>query len=84
MSDRHVEWRLDGLSGAHSRHLFDQHGGVNGAKEHYGERLQRHERPRKHRYVFFNTSSRRRRKELQQKLRYEVQPYPKAGQHNAQ
>lgn len=83
MSDRHVEWRLDGMSGAHSRHLFDEHGGVNGAKEFYGARLQRHERPRKHRYVFFNTGSKRRRKELREKLRYEVQPYPKLVLQNA-
>lgn len=83
MSDRHVEWRLDGQNGNHSRHLFDQHGGVNGAKEYYGARLQRHERPRKHRYIFFNTSSKKRRKELANKLRYEVQPYPKMEMQNA-
>jgi hypothetical protein len=79
MSDRHVEWRLDGKSGSHSRHLFDEHGGVNGAKAFYGDRLQRHERPRKHRYVFFNTTSKRRRKELLAKLKYEIKPYPKLG-----
>ncbi len=33
-------------------------------------------RPRKHRYVFFNTN-RRRKKELLRKLRYEILPYPK-------
>jgi hypothetical protein len=77
-SDRHVEWRLDGLSGSHSRHLFDEHGGVNGAKEFYGERLHRHERPRKHRYIMFNTKSVARRRELLSKLRYEIQPYPKS------
>jgi hypothetical protein len=77
MSDRHVEWRLDGKSGSHSRHIFDQHGGVNGAKEFYGERLERHERPRKHRYVYFNTKSKSRKQELMAKLRYKVQPYPK-------
>jgi hypothetical protein len=77
MSDRHVEWRLDGKSGSHSRHIFDQHGGVNGAKEFYGDRLERHERPRKHRYVYFNTKSKRRKQELLDKLRYKVQPYPK-------
>jgi hypothetical protein len=79
MSDRHVEWRLDGeKSGTHTRHIFDQHGGVNGAKEFYGERLERHERPRKHRYVMFNTKSIARRRELMSKLRYEIQPYPKS------
>jgi hypothetical protein len=77
-SDRHVEWRLDGLSGSHSRHLFDEHGGVNGAKEFFGERLHRHERPRKHRYIMFNTKSIARRRELLSKLRYEIQPYPKS------
>jgi hypothetical protein len=59
--------------------LFDEHGGVNGAKAFYGDRLQRHERPRKHRYVFFNTTSKRRRKELLAKLKYEIKPYPKLG-----
>jgi len=78
MSDKHVEWRLDGLSAQHSRHLFDEHGGVNGAKAFYGERLERHERPRKHRYVFFNASSKKRKRELREKLRYEVKPYPKS------
>lgn len=76
MSDKHVEWRLDGKSGSHSRHLFDEHGGVNGAKAFYGERLQRAERPRKHRYVMFRGSKKRKR-ELMGKLRYEVKPYPK-------
>lgn len=71
MSDKHVEWRIDGQSGSHSRHLFDQHGGVNGAKEFFGDRMVRHERPRKHRYVYF------RKRGLEKQLRYEVKPYPK-------
>lgn len=75
-SDRHVEWRLDGQGNKHSRHLFDEHGGINGAKEFYGERLQRHERPQKHRYVMFRGSKYRRR-ELLEKLRYPVMSYPK-------
>lgn len=77
MSDRHVEWRLDGKSASHSRHLFDEHGGVNGAKAYFGERLERHERPRKHRYIYFNTNNKWRRRELNAKLRYGRQPYPK-------
>jgi len=76
MSDRHVEWRLDGDTGKHSRHLFDQHGGINGAKAFYGDRLERHERPRKHRYIFFR-GSKARRKELMKLLRYEPKKYPK-------
>lgn len=76
MSDKHVEWKLDGVSGSHSRHLFDEHGGVNGAKAFYGDRLVRGERPRKHRYVYF-LASKKRKRELMQKLRYKIQPYPK-------
>ena len=37
------------------------------------------ERPRKHRYIFFNCSKKRR-KELQKKLKYKVLPYPKKEQ----
>jgi hypothetical protein len=80
LSDAHVDWRLDGASNKHSRHLFDEHGGIEGAKKFYGERLQRHERGRKHRYVMLR-GSRSRRKELLNKLRYEVQPYPKMVAH---
>lgn len=77
LSDRHAIWLLDGQeTGKHQRHLFDTHGGVNGAKEHYGERLQKAERPRKHRYVMLR-GNKTRRKELRKKLRYETHPYPK-------
>lgn len=76
MSDRHVEWRLEGETGKHGRHLFDEHGGVENAKAFYGDRLQRVERGRKHRYVMLR-GSKRRRKELLAKLRYEIKPYPK-------
>lgn len=79
LSDRHVEWRLDGKKAEHhTRHAFQEHGGIKGAKAHYGDRLQRAERSRKHRYVFLR-GTRRRQKELRQKLRYEEQPYPKAA-----
>ena len=76
MSDRHVEWRLEGESTKHSRHIFDEHGGVNGAKKFYGDRLQKHERPRKHRYIMLR-GSKSRKKELKNKLRYPIQSYPK-------
>jgi hypothetical protein len=78
LSDRHVEWLLDGEKPKqHTRHLFDQYGGVDGAKAVLGDRLQRSERGRKHRYVFLR-GSKKRRKELLQKLRYDVMPYPSA------
>ena len=78
LSDRHVEWRLDGKTGKHSRHLFDEHGGIEGAKKFYGERLERHERGRKHRYVMLR-GNKSRKKQLKNKLRYKVQPYPKVA-----
>lgn len=76
MSDKHVQWLLDGIETNHSRHLFDQYGGINGAKKHFGERMIAVDRPRKHRYIFFN-ADKKRRKELKKKLRYKIQPYPK-------
>jgi hypothetical protein len=76
LSDRHVEWRLDGQSNQHSRHLFDEHGGVEAAKKFFGERLIKYERGRKHRYIYF-TGSKKRKKYLLSKLRYEIKPYPK-------
>lgn len=77
LSDKHVQWSIDGQpTTKHDRHLFDKYGGVNGAKEHYGDRLQKSERPRKHRYIMLR-GNKTRRKELRNKLKYETQPYPK-------
>lgn len=48
-------------------------------REAYGEEnVYWVERPRKHRYVYFN-APRKRRKALMRKLRYKVMPYPKGG-----
>jgi hypothetical protein len=81
MSDRHVEWRVDGVeSSKHGRHLFDQYGGIDGAKEALGDRLVKTERPRKHRYIFLR-GSKWRKKELVAKLRYKQEPYP-SGEEN--
>lgn len=80
-SDRHVEWKIAGESGKHSRHLLDEYGGVNKAKEILGDKLIRGERPRKHRYVMLRGSKFRKR-ELLEKLRYEVLPYPKNENNN--
>lgn len=75
MSDKHAEWRIDGKK-QHSRHLCDEYGGVNKAKEALGERMVKAERPRKHRYVFIN-ADRRRKKQLLKELRYPIKEYPK-------
>lgn len=47
-------------------------------RETYGEdNVYRKERPRKHRYIYFN-ADKSRKKILAKKLKYKVQPYPKA------
>lgn len=79
LSDAHVEWRLDGQSNKHSRHLFDELGGVEKAKEYFGDRLQRHERGRKHRYIMFR-GNKTRKKQLLGKLKYSIHSYPKVVQ----
>jgi hypothetical protein len=43
----------------------------------FGERQKMIVRPEKHRYVYFNTRNKKRKKELMGKLRYPIQPYPK-------
>jgi len=79
LSDRHVEWQVDGVeSGKHGRHLFDEFGGIEGAKLAFGDRLVRTERPRKHRYIFLRGDKWRRRK-LLEKVRYQPRPYPQAS-----
>ena len=78
LSDRHSEWRLDGKANKHGRHLLDEHGGIEGAQKFYGDRLQKHERGRKHRYVMLR-GNKPRRKELMKKLRYQSEPYPKVS-----
>lgn len=78
LSDAHVEWRLDGAPTAtHDRHLFDDVGGIEEAKRLYGDRLKRHERSRKHRYIQL-VGDRTQKRAMRQALIYEVQPYPKA------
>ena len=76
LSDKHVMWIIPDMDNAHSRHLFDQHGGIKKAKEALGDKMVRTERPRKHRYIYFNCNKRRK-KELLNKLRYKAEKYPK-------
>ena len=75
LSSAHVEWRLEGQGNKHSRHLFDEHGGIEGAKKFYRDKLKRIERGRKHRYIFFR-GSKARKKQLKEKLRYQISEYP--------
>jgi len=76
LSDRHVLWIIPGMDNSHSRHLFDKYGGINKAKEALGDKMVATERPRKHRYIYFNCNKTRK-KELSFKLKYGIQEYPK-------
>jgi len=80
LSDRHVLWIIPGMANAHSRHLFDSYGGINKAHEALGDKMVATERPRKHRYIYFNCNKTRK-KELIGKLRYRIQDYPKLNKY---
>lgn len=76
LSDPHVEWIVKDSDNCHSRHKFDKYGGVNNAKQM--GLLERSERSRKHRYVYFR-GSKSRRAILMRKLKFRnlIQSYPK-------
>ncbi len=46
-------------------------------RDKWGDQVEFVERPRKHRYIFINANSKKRRKEILGKLRYKIQDYPK-------
>lgn len=69
----------------HMHHATYAHGMTMAqVREKYGdENVYYVERPRKHRYVYFN-ASKKRKKALRKKLRYKVLPYPKGDTHKAE
>jgi hypothetical protein len=78
LSAKRTDWHVEG---------FDKHGHTWADKytaaemrELFGDKFSLKPRSRKHRYLFLN-GSKARKKQLLSKLRYQVQPYPKAG-HN--
>ncbi|MHA1482021.1 MAG: Mom family adenine methylcarbamoylation protein [Candidatus Heimdallarchaeaceae archaeon] len=76
LTDKHVQWNIQGTDAKHCRHIFDKYGGVNKTKEALGDKLIKSYRDRKHRYLFLNCNKRRK-KELLKKFRYTFKPYPK-------
>lgn len=69
----------------HMHHATYAHGMTMAqVREKYGdENVYYVERPRKHRYVYFN-APKKRKKTLRKKLRYKVLPYPKGDTHRAE
>ena len=77
LSAKRNDYLIDGVeSGKHGRHLLDSYGGIKKAREILGDRLVSVERPRKHRYVYFNCGKKDR-KHLIKALKYKIEKYPK-------
>lgn len=74
LSAKRTNWTIEGIN-KHCQTIADKYT-ASELREKYGEKFKLVDRPRKHRYVYFNCKVRRR-KELLSKLRYEVLPYPK-------
>lgn len=74
LSEKRTDWKVDGLD-LHNQTLSDRFSSDE-LKQKFGNKFKLIERPLKHRYIYFNCS-RSRKKELMQKLRYKIKPYPK-------
>jgi len=74
LSAKRTNWTVEGID-KHCQTIADKYTSKQ-LKELYGDKFTLVDRPRKHRYVYFNCN-RRRKKELLKKLKYEIKPYPK-------
>lgn len=81
LSSKGFNWYVEGLD-QHNTSLLDR---FNGEKDkiiaEYGDAFQLVPRTRKHRYVFFK-GSKKRKKELMNAMKYKVLPYPKQYKNN--
>lgn len=77
LSAKRTDVVIDGITGGkHGRHMTDAYGGQKKAKEALGDRFQLVDRPRKHRYIYFN-GNKKENKIFKKALKYKVEPYPK-------
>lgn len=74
LSAKRTNWHVAGTQ-KHSQTLADQYS-ASQLRQYYGDSFQVVDRPRKHRYVYFNTNKARK-KELFKNLNYKIQSYPK-------
>ena len=74
LSAKRTNWTIEGVD-KHCQTIADKYT-AKSIRETYGDRFSLTDRPRKHRYVFFNCGPRRK-KYLLSQLRYPVMPYPK-------
>ena len=76
LSARRRQFKIEGVT-THCQRLADMHSAAE-LREIYGDRFAYEWRPPKHRYVWINATGKRR-KELIARLKYPLQPYPKAS-----
>lgn len=74
LSAKRTNWTVEGIDN-HCQTLADKYTAKE-IREIYGDKFTLVDRPRKHRYVYFNCS-RTRKKQLLKKLRYKIEKYPK-------
>ena len=74
LSAKRTNWTVNGLD-KHCQTIADKHTAKE-LREKYGHKFTLVQRPRKHRYVYFN-AKRKRKKELLRKLKYPILQYPK-------
>ena len=74
LSAKRTNWTVEGIN-KHCQTIADKYTSKE-LKEKYGDKFKLVPRPRKHRYVFIN-AKKKRRKELINKIKYPLLPYPK-------
>ena len=74
LSAKRTNWTVEGIN-KHCQTIADKYTSKE-LKEKYGDKFKLVPRPRKHRYVFIN-AKKKRRKELINKIKYTLLPYPK-------
>ena len=84
LSAKRTDWKVKGLEHLHGQTIADKFRGVKNRaqamRDYYGDDFYLAPRPRKHRYIFIH-STKRYKKDVLTKLRYKIQPYPKAVIH---
>ena len=74
LSAKRTDWTVEGID-KHGHTWADKYSALE-MRELFGDRFTLQQRSRKHRYIFFN-ASKKRKKELLALLRYPILPYPK-------
>jgi hypothetical protein len=74
LSAKRTNWTIEGIN-KHCQTIADKYTAIE-IREKYGDKFTLVDRPRKHRYIYFN-ANKKRKKQLLNKLRYKILPYPK-------